>query len=443
MSQPVLLNDKQVQDYIVNGYTTIKTKLTAKVHQQIHHDIKTLYSKKGNPGNRILSEIPDLYKILKDPNVHGALSSLLGPDYIVHPHRHCHQNVSDSKGQNMHQDSYEDDQNVRHHRTRWAMAFYYPQDTNLDMGPTSILPASQYYTTSLEAHKKKELPLCGQAGTVTIVHYDLWHRAMPNNSKNDRFMVKFLFTRMSEPHQPSWDHHDPTWDTNTRNSPEAVCIRVWDWMRGEKNTEITHQNSLQELKHKLLSDSEKERLEAVYHMGDSGEHSLPILIDALKSQATNHFEENIEKPHTNPSQLDTVVGFSSVGAIGIPYLIKLLSNDYWWLRAAAADILGDMGEEASESAPFLTDLLNDSSPWVQRNAIEALGNIGISSTETTLRLSAALNAPESWVRHNAALTLAKIGQEAQEAIPYLEKCVEDDGSYAASNAEIALNRIVI
>ena len=150
-------------------------------------------------------------------------------------------------------------------------------------------------------------------------------------------MVKFLFTRMSEPHQPSWDHHDPTWDTNTRNSPEAVCIRVWDWMRGEKNTEITHQNSLQELKHKLLSDSEKERLEAVYHMGDSGEHSLPILIDALKSQATNHFEENIEKPHTNPSQLDTVVGFSSVGAIGIPYLIKLLSNDHWWLRAAAAD----------------------------------------------------------------------------------------------------------
>ena len=35
----------------------------------------------------------------------------------------------------MHQDSYENDQNVRHHRTRWTMAFYYPQDVSLDMGP--------------------------------------------------------------------------------------------------------------------------------------------------------------------------------------------------------------------------------------------------------------------------------------------------------------------
>ena len=38
----------------------------------------------------------------------------------------------------MHQDSYENDQNVRHHRTRWAMAFYYPQDVPRELGPTAV-----------------------------------------------------------------------------------------------------------------------------------------------------------------------------------------------------------------------------------------------------------------------------------------------------------------
>ena len=89
--------------------------------------------------------------------------------------------------------------NVRHHRSRWAMAFYYPQDVTMEMGPTAILPASQYYDSAEQAHRRAELPLCGSSGTVTVVHYDLWHRAMANVSDRHRYMVKFLFTRMSEP----------------------------------------------------------------------------------------------------------------------------------------------------------------------------------------------------------------------------------------------------
>ena len=441
MSQPILLTDKQIQDYLVNGYTTVKTESPAGLHQRIHRKIETLYANEGNPGNEILSKVPELHKILEDPLVHGSLCSLLGPDYIIHPHRHCHQNISGSVGQNMHQDSYEDDQNVRHHRTRWAMAFYYPQDTTLDMGPTSILPATQYYTSNVEAQKREELPLCGQAGTVTIVHYDLWHRAMPNSNENDRFMVKFLFTRMSEPHKPTWDHQNSSWDHVNNDSSMAVCIRAWDWMRGAEKTDLICRDSPQKLKLKLRSDSEKDRIEAVYSLADLGEESIPTLVKALESQAEKYLEENTEKPHTNPVQLDATVGFSSIGQSAIPCLLDLLSDDRWWLRAAAADILGDMGEKASESVPFLADLLNDSSPWVQRNAIEALGNIGPNSAEAVLKLRISLNAPESWVRHNAALTLAKIGPKAKEAIPELETSIEDEAGYASSHAQIALDRI--
>jgi len=44
----------------------------------------------------------------------------------MHPHRHCHYNFQNRKEQGIHQDSYEDDEYVRHHRTRWVMVFYHP-----------------------------------------------------------------------------------------------------------------------------------------------------------------------------------------------------------------------------------------------------------------------------------------------------------------------------
>ena len=88
------------------------------------------------------------------------------------------------------------------------MAFYYPQDVTEDMGPTAIQPATQYY---MEPSDAPGLSLCGEAGTVTIVHYELWHRATENLSDKIRFMLKFLFCRTEEPQQPSWNAENPNW----------------------------------------------------------------------------------------------------------------------------------------------------------------------------------------------------------------------------------------
>ena len=54
------------------------------------------------------------------------MTGILGSNYIMHPHRHCHYNFQNRKEQGIHQDSYEDDEYVRHHRTRWVMVFYHP-----------------------------------------------------------------------------------------------------------------------------------------------------------------------------------------------------------------------------------------------------------------------------------------------------------------------------
>ena len=161
MPDPVLLIDTQIQDYLTHGYVVLRSGHPAAFHRRVLRQIETLYATEGNPGNDILPRVPDLYEILRDPAVDGALRSLLGADYLLHPHRHCHENPSGSGGQEMHQDSYENDHNVRHHRTRWAMAFYYPQDVPLEMGPTAILPASQYYESGAQAQQREELALCG------------------------------------------------------------------------------------------------------------------------------------------------------------------------------------------------------------------------------------------------------------------------------------------
>ena len=441
MSAPILLTDAQVQAYLTNGYITVQTAHSPAVHQNIHRQIETLFATEGNPGNDILPKVPDLYQILRDPAVDGALQSLLGPSYLIHPHRHCHHNPCGSKGQGMHQDSYENDQNVRHHRTRWTMAFYYPQDVSLDMGPTAILPTTQYYNSSEQAYEREELPLCGRAGTVTIVHYDLWHRAMPNASDRDRFMVKFLFTRMGEPRAPSWDHRDGSWQAEGTDPPTELCRRAWDWMRGTDGSTSPTATSLDELRRALDAEAEAERLRTVYALAARGEDSVPILLNALCSEAKVRLETNLANAHTNPSQLDAVFALSAVGRPAVPHLVELLDENDWWLRAAAADVLGDLGTTASDTVPHLTRVLDDEAEWVRRNAVEALGNIGPAAAEAVPALSRRLQDSESWIRHNAALALAKIGPTATEAVPALRKNIDDEDRYARANAAVALERI--
>ena len=441
MPAPVLLTDQQVQDYLTHGYLVLRCGHPATVHRRILRQIQTLYAIERNPGNDILPRVPDLYQILRDQVVDGALRSLLGADYLVHPHRHCHENPSGSDGQQMHQDSYENDQNVRHHRTRWAMAFYYPQQVSLEMGPTAILPASQYFNSAAQAHRRAELPLCGAAGTVTVVHYDLWHRAMANTSGRHRYMVKFLFTRMSEPRAAAWDHRTAAFDTADDDPPAALRRRMWDWMRAAEWSPAADGGALERWRQALEEGTEAERLRAAYALASRGADAVPHLVAALRCQAAALRERNLAADHTNPSQLEAVFGLSAVGAPAVPAVAALLRDEAWWVRAAAADVLGDMGETACETVAQLTGALSDASVWVRRNAIEALGYQGPAAATAVPALSRCLSDADSRIRHNAALTLAKLGPAAAAAAPALRRTEADEECYTRANAAVALERI--
>ena len=451
-----LLNDDAMQDFIINGYVVVKPALPPGFHKSVFQQTLEQIEKGEHLGNNLLlSKVPMLQQVFDDPAVHGALTSILGQNYVMNQHRACHYHPPGSKAQDWHKD-YPLGGNVRYHRTRLAMAFYYPQDVTEDMGATAIQPATQYYMTPSE---DAGLSLCGEAGTVTIVHYELWHRATENRSDKIRFMLKFLFCRTEEPQQPSWHSENPNWETN-RASPvehQMMWQHLWQWHRGKQNGETgkmasTPDNlptSMQALQDGLNDEGEAVRLNAAYALGNIGKPAIPTLIEALRQEAKTAWNRNLDRgDFTNPSQLDSIYGLAAMGEPVVPALAGVLGDDTdWWTRAGAAAALGCMGEPAHGAVPALIEALKDDSEWVRRNAADTLGNIGPSARSAVPALIEALgdNRPVSrWslsdapLRENAMIALTKMGQLPQSVIPVMEEALRDENQYIRSWAAIAL-----
>ncbi len=204
---------------------------------------------------------------------------------------------------------------------------------------------------------------------MTIVHYDLWHRAMANRSDQKRFMLKFLFGRMEEPQAPSWKSEQPRWlavNGGSSSAPhQAMWRHLWNWFCGGKSAKgmtpfsdesvrlhaadalglrgPSARDAIPALIAALRDESEAVRLNAAYALGAIGEPAVPALIEALREEAEASLEQNLKRSHTNPSQLYSVYALSTVGEPAVPALIETLQDEKWWVRAAAADILGDIG----------------------------------------------------------------------------------------------------
>ena len=452
-----LLSDDAMRDFIINGYVVVKPALPPDFHRSVFQQTLGPIEKGENLGNNLLlPKVPMLQQVFDDPAVHGALTSVLGQNYVMNQHRACHYHPPGSKAQDWHKD-YPLGGNVRYHRTRLAMAFYYPQDVTEDMGPTAIQPATQYYMTPSE---EAGLSLCGEAGTVTIVHYELWHRATENLSDKVRFMLKFLFCRTEEPQHPSWNAENPNWTPNQTAPVEhqGIWEHLWKWHHGVQNGEM-HPTAgsvpkdlsklMGTLQDGLNDENEATRLNAAYALGSIGKPAIPTLIEALRQESKVAWNRNIDRgDFTNPSQLDTIYGLAAAGESAVPALTEVLSDMDWWTRAGAAAALGCMGEPAHGAVPALIEALQDDSEWVRRNAADTLGNIGPSARSAVPALIEALRDDRTvsrWslsdapLRENAMIALAKMGQ-LPHLTPVLKEALQDENQYIRSWAAIALER---
>ncbi len=425
LDKTALLTDAQMRFFIVNGYVTVKTDLPPEFHRSVFEQTAAVFEKEGNPGNNLLPRIPAVRQVFDSRAVQGALRSILGEDYYMQPHRHCHYNQPASQGQNMHQDGGK----RWSHLTRWMLAFYYPQDTFQALGPTGILPGSHYYNTPDSARINEELPLCGEAGTVTIAHYDLWHRAMPNRSEKRRYMMKFLFARMSEPRSPSWNHAQAgPWQNDQR-----MFQHVWNWHCGQTNGGMSQASRsgagcISKLMEALESDWEPTGLHAAYALSGLGAPAVPGLIERLGNES-----EAICR--------NTCYALSAMGTPAVGALIGALRDGDWRIRDRAAETLGDMGLPARAALPALVQAMQDESEEVRSHAAEALGTVGQLEPTTAPALISGLRDEHGCVRRNAALALARLGAHARDAVDALQAVLFDEDRYVRGDAAHALHRI--
>ncbi len=434
MSQPVLLTDMQMQDFIREGYIILKPKMPASYHRSIYQKIDKFIADNGNPRNNLLPAIPELMELFDHPVVDGAMSSILGPDYFLHFHRHVHDRPPGGPDQKMHKDSlynsrFAMDKNTRHHHTRWTMLLYYPQDTPLQLGPTAIVPKSQYLNIDWP-EGEKDTALEGEAGTVVIVHYDLLHRGMANHhDSTTRQMVKFLFTRMTEPTAPTWDYLSSDW-VSREHPQENIWRYMWHWHQGiRKPLAPSSDASIETLTAQLSSSSDIEALQASYELGTRGEATIPALTEILHTQS-----------YTGPR--NAAYAFNQIGEAAVPALLEVAQNEKARVRARAYDILGDMSLQAQSAVPHLIEGATDAEEDPRRRAVESLGTAGQQLSDLGPTLGNVLAADESpQVRRNAALSLARLGEKAKEAVPALAKGLLDDNHYVRGYSVHALSRI--
>jgi hypothetical protein len=197
-------------DFVIRGYLVLKPDLPTAYHAAVYDDITAVFAgRPDNPGNAIYDLVPALRAVWSDPQVHGALISLLGADYRMNAHRHCHLSPPGMRSQYWHQDG----TNKRHHQIRTVLGFYYPQDVTPELGPTVVMPGTHFRNAPTDqmatyANLRDQVLLTVPAGTVVLAHYDIWHAGTSNSGTRARYMCKFLFDRLSEPVAPSWNH-DP------------------------------------------------------------------------------------------------------------------------------------------------------------------------------------------------------------------------------------------
>ena len=418
------LTDAELQRFLIDGYLTVRPNLPAAFHRRVYDRIGTVLERTGNPRNNILPEVPELQRVFGHPRVTGALASILGDGYYLHMHRHCHDRSPGTEPQRLHKDSLHNsrvavDGDRRHHHARWAMAFYYPQDTDEAMGPTAVVPRSHYLNE--RQGEEDEIHLTGEAGTVVLVHYDIWHRATGYlTGDRTRYMVKFLFTRMADPTRPSWRHEPaagpPLWERNgaagdgERPALPGVWNHQWRWHLGAGGhvAPAAANGRLSRLVDRLAADDEPAALDAAHALGSSGAAAGEPLAEALHSG-----EERARR--------NAAYGFAPLGAASVPALAGMLEDGDPEVRARAVDTLGDVGPPAAGAEASLIAALGDESELVRGHAADALGTVFADAANTAdaapaaAALATVVEDENEVVRRNAALSLARVGSAAGTA----------------------------
>jgi HEAT repeat protein len=502
---PRLLNDAQVQQFICDGFLVLSPEVPAAVHEAAYAKLQWMMDEDYNPGNNILPRVPEMQQVLDAPDVRGALASVLGADYVLHPHRFCHSNLPGVQTEDgpkvgagstsfvgWHQDSHSPLSKPRHHYPRYAMLLYYPQDTPPELGPTQLIPGTQYNRSISDEERARGMQASGPAGTCVLVHFDVAHGGSLNVGAYCRHMVKFVFARVSEPQEPSWNCRSSQWQRPDSvlnpHDQEITWQRIWHWLSGDavesaqKEADVADADRVAEqiellqaenpLEQRLRASSslgflgaaaaeavpalidcfvavEPLRQNAIYALAAIGAPAIPALVARIEDRSVGKWSEGAFVLE------DSAYALAAMGKGAMPALVELAEHQSEWIRINALFALGEMGAAAITCVPLLKAALADPSHKIVRTALDALGQMGAGAAALLPDIAALLQMEKAewtellqrdWnggdqVRVNAALALLRLGSGAAGVEDVLEKALGDSCGYVDGFAIEGLLRL--
>lgn len=485
---PRLLNDEQVRSFLANGYLLLQPDLPESFHQSLYNRFVEIVGDDNddNPGNNLLPVVPEMQLVFEDPVVSGALTSVLGDNYLMHPHRVLHDNPPGSDPQVWHHDSYWGyKRKVHNHHPWWVMIMYYPQDIYEQIGPTGVIPGSQCIAQRLENIEQLGIGASGRAGTCMMIHYDIWHRKMKNLTNLKRFMVKFEFIRMQRPNGVTWNCEDPEWRDPAQvpaHPMQPMWRAHWHWLsarpltpspaaedsvrretlladldaadsnaRAEAVSRLgRHSDDALAVMDRLIAllgdDSEVVGLNAAYVLASLGKPAIAPLVAALRAHdGINVDDARCFIDEGQKSELEMVArnaahALLAIGTDTTEPLLACTEDGEPRARKYACFALGELDTDAATVIDALVRCCRDEDPAVRLNAVEALG-LKRGTDAAALALADALFDDDDEVRFNAALALARLGPAAAPAVPALKKALTDGNRYTVGYAVEALDRI--
>ncbi|KAI9011578.1 hypothetical protein DFJ74DRAFT_734670 [Hyaloraphidium curvatum] len=424
------MDDASVAAFVRDGFLVVRpppSEVPPAVHAKLFESFAALSEEArqaptphlSHLGDNLLARIPALREVLACPTLRTTLKGVLGDDAALHPHHFLHKATPNDQG--WHQDGnlpWNARGHVRSHFPTAVLVFYYPQPVGDDMGPTEVVPGSQYFDNSFEdgeevhgddrldrgftpeagsdpdlagrdrrlaqalatmpapaAAKRLTLP---EAGAFVIVHHDIVHRGTRQAPGCDklRFMAKFTFLRTSEPCAPSWAHSDG-FEPDFSGMPApfaAAARRTWSWLLGQPVA--APGEDIASLASQLNNPSEPARRLAGRLLPLHGASALPALVSALDSPAP---------------EVRRMASFA-LGELRLPHpslpaaLSRVLATDPDHLaRSNAAHALGTLARAHGIPGEAVRALLDRLAPGAEQDTV---ANAGMS--RSTVRQCAAL-----------------------------------------------------
>ena len=464
------------------------------IHETIYNKTDELFAgatdfrgdRQHNPLNNILPLVPELQVVLESPEVRGALTSILGNGYVMHPHRHCHPNFSGSTptppvdalskraphGEErlmmpLHKDGHAGGKRPRHRTPRWAILFYYPQPCFAEQGPTCIIPGTQYIREFMldnerqrhEVHTESEngtrllpenflnrnlVPMSGELGTVWIMHFDMVHSFLQNYISRNRYGMKFVFMRTEQPTTPSWNSETATWQPPEINhvpyDAEILWTYVWNWMSGKTDLYETDRlpptMDIESAITALKTDDPHTRMEAANALGfrrENAAEAVPALIDAL--------EDSYE-----PVRRNAIYALGAIGELAVEPLMDALDAEKEAFEMEPilhiCDAAHGLAVIGAPAVPALMNRLEDERENVRASAAYALGEMGPVAAEAVDALIALLTDESEEVRRHATSAVGMIKVPTSKTVPALVKILRNpEDTDLAFFAAQALTRI--